>query len=618
MNGNLKLADGAVFAGIIPSSVHVTGDVKVGKGALLGLGYATQTDVVDGSVDAKQPLSLYLGFVTVHGDVTSNGGGTSSRFYNFPIKDNTIDGNLTLRGWLGGWIGAIRNTVGGSVDISKNLSVVQAADGDACDASGTFPAGCDAAPGGRHGLDRGDVEHDRRRSELQGQLAGGAGEPARRRPAQLVGGTASGECAGLTTANPCATGTLVVGNVRRASRSTAPATSRSTRRSRSTATSISRTAPSSAESSRARSTSPGDVNVGKGALLGLGYATKTDVVDGSVMADQPLSLYLGFVTVHGDVTSNGGGTAARFYNFPIKDNTIDGNLTLHGWDGGWIGAIRNTVGGNVDISNNVSAVQAADGDACDASGTFPAGCDAVPGGDTDSTEVMTNTISGNLSCKGNSPVAQVNALDGGQPNSVGGDATRRVRRPDRHESLRVGDAGRPGRTTGSRSRVPASVAFNAQVTVNGNLKLADGAVFAGIIPSSVHVTGNVKVGQGALLGLGYATTTDVVDGNIDADQPLSLYLGSVTVHGNVTSNGGGTTSRFYNFPIKDNTIDGNLTLRGWTGGWIGAIRNTVGGSVDFSNNRASCRRPTATRATPRGRSRPAATRRRAVTRTRPR
>src|SRR6185312_8093726 len=159
-----------------------------------------------------------------------------------------------------------------------------------------------------------------------------------------------------------------------------------------------------------------------GALLGLGYATQTDVVDGSIVAKHPLSLYLGFVTVHGDVTSRGGGTSSRFYNFPIKDNTIDGNLSLHGWIGGWIGAIRNKVGGDVDISRNLSVVQAADPEACDASGTFPAGCDAAPGGDTDSTEVMTNTIAGDLSCHGNSPDAHVNPLDGGQPNIVGGRA----------------------------------------------------------------------------------------------------------------------------------------------------------------------------------------------------
>ena len=52
---------------------------------------------------------------------------------------------------------------------------------------------------------------------------------------------------------------------------------------------------------------------------------------------------------------------------------------------------------------------------------------------------------------------------------------------------------------------PCSVAFNANITINGNLTVSDGAVFAGF-PSSVHVTGNVKVGQGALLGLGLPAT----------------------------------------------------------------------------------------------------------------
>ena len=148
INGDLRLADGAVFGGIIPSTVHVTGDVNVGEGALLGLGYATQTDVVDGSIKADQPLSLYLGFVTVHGDVTSNGGGTADRFYNFPIKDNTIDGNLTSHGWQGGWIGAIRNTVGGNVDVSNNMSVVHATDRMPCDGLGHVPEWVRRLPGG--------------------------------------------------------------------------------------------------------------------------------------------------------------------------------------------------------------------------------------------------------------------------------------------------------------------------------------------------------------------------------------------------------------------------------------------------------------------------------------
>ncbi len=39
------------------------------------------------------------------------------------------------------------------------------------------------------------------------------------------------------------------------------------------------------------------------------------------------------------------------------------------------------------------------------------------------------------------------------------------------------------------------------------------------------------------------------------------------MHGNVVSIGGGTFRRFYNFPIKDNKIDGNLIIFGSTGGW---------------------------------------------------
>lgn len=104
-----------------------------------------------------------------------------------------------------------------------------------------------------------------------------------------------------------------------------------------------------------------------------------DVVDGNVVANQPLALYIGNSTVHGNVVSNGGGTAERFFNFPIKDNVIDGNVVIHGWTGGWWGLIANTVGGNVDVSNNRSVVQPAG----DCEGTFPVGCDAAPGADPD-------------------------------------------------------------------------------------------------------------------------------------------------------------------------------------------------------------------------------------------
>ena len=150
----------------------------------------------------------------------------------------------------------------------------------------------------------------------------------------------------------------------------------------------------------------GSVKVGKGAVLGLGYGPDEEnpteaTVGGNIAADQPLTLYLGHVTVGGTVRSNGGGDPGR--NFPIKDNTIGGSLVLNGWHGLWIGAIRNHVSGNVTVSNNTAANPS-----------------ELPG--SDSTEVQTNVIGGSLICHNNTPTAQVNMFDGGQPNIVGGNA----------------------------------------------------------------------------------------------------------------------------------------------------------------------------------------------------
>ena len=150
----------------------------------------------------------------------------------------------------------------------------------------------------------------------------------------------------------------------------------------------------------------GNVKVGKDSVLGLGNYNPVPphtsaVVDGNVVANDPATLYLGGMTINGNLISNGGSGPGR--NFPIKDNTIGGNLVLQGWSGLWIGAIRNHVGGNVNFSKNT---------ALDTS--------VVPG--LDSSEVQTNVIAGNLICHNNTPTAQVNLFDGGQPNSVGGNA----------------------------------------------------------------------------------------------------------------------------------------------------------------------------------------------------
>lgn len=166
----------------------------------------------------------------------------------------------------------------------------------------------------------------------------------------------------------------------------------------------------------------GNVFVGEGAVLGLGAygppGISTDTrVNGSIVADHPLSLYLSGITVNGNVTSIGGVTPTAFRNFPFKDNRVNGSLTIQGWNGGWLGVIRNHVNGNVTVSGNASVLV-----------ETPIGCNAelgectgsAAGVDGDSTEVQTNVIHGSLMCYDNTPAAQVNALDGGQPNQVSG------------------------------------------------------------------------------------------------------------------------------------------------------------------------------------------------------
>jgi hypothetical protein len=175
----------------------------------------------------------------------------------------------------------------------------------------------------------------------------------------------------------------------------------------------------------------GDVVVGNGATLYLGcspamagdpnlspngcstdpgdYRSPAVHIDGSVVGDAPLTMALDGIHVEGSVISVGGGPGANpsfteatpGYNFAVKDNTIDGNLTITGWKGGWVGAIRNTVDGDVSFTGNAGVAQG--------------GNPLAP----DSTEIATNQIEGNLICSGNNPAAQLGD-SGGQLNKVDG------------------------------------------------------------------------------------------------------------------------------------------------------------------------------------------------------
>jgi hypothetical protein len=159
----------------------------------------------------------------------------------------------------------------------------------------------------------------------------------------------------------------------------------------------------------------GNILVGAGAILGLGCTPYSigptppcrdqftaDTVDGSVIARDALTMYLDGDTIHGSVISVDGGpglTLSPYINFPIKDNVIGGNVWVSGWKGAWFGMLRNVVYGKVTVIKNVGLTTA----------------EGVP----DSTEIATNTISGDLVCLDNSPAAQLGD-SGGTINTVGG------------------------------------------------------------------------------------------------------------------------------------------------------------------------------------------------------
>lgn len=139
--------------------------------------------------------------------------------------------------------------------------------------------------------------------------------------------------------------------------------------------------------------------------------------------------------------------------------------------------------------------------------------------------------------------------------------------------------------TGTCFFVPGAV-----ITINGNLTVAAGASLNAHDGTNalVHVTGNVIVDKGGIVGLGQygapdiAQTGTVVDGNVIADQPQTLYLSAITVRGNIVSHGGSGPAD--NFPLKNLVVGGNVVLQGWSGLWIGLFRSQVGGNVDFSKN----------------------------------
>ena len=105
-----------------------------------------------------------------------------------------------------------------------------------------------------------------------------------------------------------------------------------------------------------------------------------------------------------------------------------------------------------------------------------------------------------------------------------------------------------------------------------------------------------------MIGVGCPGDSDsTVGGNIIAISPLTVYIDGVVVGHNVLSLGGGpgvTFSPFYNYAFKDNTVHGDVVLAAWQGGWIGAIRNQIDGSLIYNANQSPTRTQTRSSPTP--------------------
>jgi hypothetical protein len=177
----------------------------------------------------------------------------------------------------------------------------------------------------------------------------------------------------------------------------------------------------------------GDVIVKSGAVLALGCeptwgpcyddpgSTTRDRVFGDIRASQPLGVVIVATTINGDVrVTGGGGGATCDPPYPgifaavgspaytdAEDNAIGGDLTYTGVQSCWIGAMRNSVRGDMTVRGNTLADSTAD-------------------------SIAGNRVSGDLACSGNTPAAQFGFA--GTPNQVRGQASGEcdfnVKKPD--------------------------------------------------------------------------------------------------------------------------------------------------------------------------------------------
>jgi hypothetical protein len=100
--------------------------------------------------------------------------------------------------------------------------------------------------------------------------------------------------------------------------------------------------------------------------------------------------------------------------------------------------------------------------------------------------------------------------------------------------------------------------------------------------ANIDVRGGVDVGKGAtfILGNEQGGPTGTIKGGIRANAPASLQVHFAHISGGVRMYGG---AGFFS-TVEDNVIQGGATIDGYTGFWLGFIRNHVHGTVTLSNN----------------------------------
>jgi hypothetical protein len=100
--------------------------------------------------------------------------------------------------------------------------------------------------------------------------------------------------------------------------------------------------------------------------------------------------------------------------------------------------------------------------------------------------------------------------------------------------------------------------------------------------ASISVRGGVRVENGATFVLGNEESPSAggtIRGGIRANSPASLQVHFTHINGGVRMHSG---NGFFS-TVEDNVIHGGATIDGYSGFWLGFIRNNVHGTVKLNN-----------------------------------